>query len=201
MPIRPVPHPRPRLSSSLPLTLSPDIVPWMTDLLRRRAPADQMARGARSAGYRGPCTSVSFWPELFLATFFRTTYSDWVMGKLLRVVLVLALISAAGAANRGPSTAEEKARLLKASDLLRNKPLTPEARKEGLWALQFTTDVPDINVAICGSFEPAYRYDPQLMASDVVAMGAFIVKNPKKAADQNAVWRAGVDAMLATYQS
>lgn len=123
------------------------------------------------------------------------------MGKLLRVVLVLALISAAGAANRGPSTAPEKARLLKASDLLRNKPLTPEARKEGLWALQFITDVPDINVTICGSFEPAYQFEPQLMASDVVAMGAFIVKNPKKAADQNAVWRAGVDAMLATYQS
>jgi len=74
------------------------------------------------------------------------------MGKLLRVILVLALISAAGAANRGPSTAEEKTRLLKASDLLRNKPLTPEARKEGVWALQFITDVPDINVTICGSF-------------------------------------------------
>jgi hypothetical protein len=123
------------------------------------------------------------------------------MRKLLSFALLLTLITTAGAANRGPSTAEERSRLLKAADLIEKKPLSPEARKEGTWALGWITDVPDINVTICGSLDPDYKYEPQLMASDVIAMAAFIVKNPKKATDQNAVWRAGVEGMLATYTS
>jgi hypothetical protein len=123
------------------------------------------------------------------------------MRKLLSLALVLALITPVIAANRGPSTQPERARLLKAADLMQKKPLTPEARKEGVWALQFITDVPDINVTICGSFDPGYKYEPQLMAAHIISMGAFIIKNPKKAADQNAVWRAGVEGMLTSYES
>ena len=123
------------------------------------------------------------------------------MGKFGCFVLLLSLISASGAANRGPSTAEERARLLKAAGLIQNTPLSPEARKEGAWALQWITDIPDINVTICGSFEPNYKYEPQMMAAHVITMGAFIVKNPKKATDQNAVWRAGVEGMLNAYES
>lgn len=123
------------------------------------------------------------------------------MGKFACFVLILALVAASSAANRGPSTADERARLLKAADLMQKKPLSPEARKEGTWALQWITDVPDINVTICGSFSPEYKFEPQMMAADVISMGAFIVKNPKKATDQNAIWRAGVEGMLTTYAS
>jgi len=123
------------------------------------------------------------------------------MGKLFRIVLCFALITAAGAANRAPSTPQERARFLKAADLMQNKPLTPEARKEALWGIQWITDVPDINITICGALSPGYRFEPQLMASQVLSMGSFIIKNPKKASDQNAVWRAGVEGMLNTYES
>lgn len=123
------------------------------------------------------------------------------MGKLLPFVALFLLILSATAADHPPSTPAERARLVKAAKLMQQKPLSREARQEGLWALQWTTNVPDINLTICGSFSPGYKYEGQMMASDVLSMGAFVVKNPKKAADQNAVWRAGVEGMLATYDS
>ena len=123
------------------------------------------------------------------------------MAKLFPFAALFLLILTATAADHPPSTPAERARLVKAAKLMQTKPLSPEARQEGLWALQFTTDVPDINLTVCGSFSPDYKYEGQIMASDVLSMGAFVVKNPKKAADQNAVWRAGVEGMLATYDS
>lgn len=123
------------------------------------------------------------------------------MAKLFPSAALFLLILTATAADHPPSTPAERARLVKAAKLMQTKPLSSEARTQGLWALQFTTDVPDINLTVCGSFSPDYKYEGQMMASDILSMGAFVVKNPKKAADQNAVWRAGVEGMLATYDS
>jgi hypothetical protein len=104
------------------------------------------------------------------------------------------------AADRTPSKATDHTRVIKAAELMRVKPFSPEARKEGEWALNWIADTPDVNVTLCGSLSPGYKYERYVMASYVLSMGAFILKNPKKAPDQNAVWRAGVDGMLDTYQ-
>jgi hypothetical protein len=118
------------------------------------------------------------------------------------VLLLAAFLTAAYAADRGPSTPEERARAVKAAQLLQKTPFSPAARTEGKWGLQWITDVPDINVTICGEFSPEpYKYQGVLLASHVMSMAAFIIKNPNKAGENDAVWRAGVAGMLLTYET
>jgi hypothetical protein len=119
--------------------------------------------------------------------------------KWVSATVLFASLTVAFAADRAPSTPADRARLVKAAELMQKKPLSADAIREGRWALQWITDVPDVNVTICGSLSPHYKYEGQMMASDVLSMGAFIIRNPKKASDQKAVWRAGVDGMLQTY--
>lgn len=67
-------------------------------------------------------------------------------------------------------------------------------------------DIPDINVTLC--FAPLghfvieeNRYDSRIRGQFVLGMGAFLVEHPQKAADNVAVYLAGVESALKAYRS
>lgn len=107
---------------------------------------------------------------------------------------------------REPSTPEERKRFLTLVRKLEKTPLDESLNSEVKWALQWLSDVPDINVTVCpsplGNFilEP-YRYRSRISIQFVLGMGAFLVEHPQKAADNAATYLAGVESALKAYRS
>jgi len=108
------------------------------------------------------------------------------------------------AQKRGPSTAEERARVVELVQKLQVDPINPQLRSEREWALRWLIEVPDITVTICGDLlRPVlgtkYKYEPDLVTFNTLAAAAFIIQNP--GADSFAVNKASLDSTLAAYQA
>ena len=76
--------------------------------------------------------------------------------------------------------------------------------KDGEWALNRLSDVHDIHVPLCpvllGEFNDAkYKYRHQITRQYMLASGAFIIENPDKAGDINAMNLAAVESTLKVY--
>src|SRR5215472_262723 len=120
-------------------------------------------------------------------------------------VLVASLLAVAQN-QRGPSTAEERARYVAIAQKLERAPLDPELRPEREWALRWLIEVPDINVSVCtaplGEFmKKKYKYSPEVVTQLTFASGQFIIEHPEQAKDATAQYVAGVEGALRAYQS
>jgi hypothetical protein len=107
---------------------------------------------------------------------------------------------------RPPSTPEERKRFLTLVHKLEKTPLDQSLDSEVRWALQWLHDVPDININMC--FAPLghlvmdeYRYDSRIRGQFVLGMGAYLIDHPQKAADNTAIYLAGVESALKAYKS
>jgi hypothetical protein len=107
---------------------------------------------------------------------------------------------------RPPSTPEERKRFLALVHKLEKTPLDQSLNSEVTWALQWLSDIPDVNVNIC--FDPLghfaseeYRYDSRIRGQFVLGMGAFLIEHQQKAADVSATYLAGVESALKAYKS
>src|SRR4051794_26794041 len=106
------------------------------------------------------------------------------------------------AADRGPSTPEERARAVKAAELLQTDPLSPATRSEREWGIMWLIQVPDISVSMCLlPKEPKkYTFRGELVAANMMSMASFIIQNPDKAKDNKALWKAGQEGLLKAYE-
>jgi hypothetical protein len=78
--------------------------------------------------------------------------------------------------------------------------------KDGEWALNRLSEAHDIHVPLCpallGEFNDAkYRYRHEITRQYMLASGAFIIENPEKAGDMNAMNLAAVGSALKVYSS
>jgi len=110
------------------------------------------------------------------------------------------------AEERGPSTAEERAKVIDLTRKLENDPLNPQAEEWRLWLAKWIDEVPDVIIPICPPLLPQLlrsnrNYAHELAMQVVYSSAAFIVEHPKEQVDQQAVFQAGVDGMLKAYQS
>ena len=129
--------------------------------------------------------------------------------KLAGAVLIAAFFTVllpALEAQRGPSTADERKRLLDVVHRLEENPLNPQLRSDEQWALKWVEDVPDVTVTVCPDLlEPvltsSYRYKRELALFQMLAAAAFIVQNPNQAADTFAVNKASLENTLDAYRS
>ena len=110
------------------------------------------------------------------------------------------------AEERGPSTAEERARVIEITHKLESDPLNPQADEWRVWLAKWIDEVPDVVVPICPPLLPQLlrsnrNYAHELAMQVVYSSAAFIVEHPKEQVDQQAVFQAGVDGMLKAYQA
>ena len=107
---------------------------------------------------------------------------------------------------RAPSTPEERKRFLAFVHKLEQSPLDQSLNSEADWALHWLQDIPDINVSVCplplGTLtQENYEYKTRLSVLFVLAMGAYLVDHPQKAADTVSQYLAGAQSALRAYKA
>ena len=129
------------------------------------------------------------------------------MFLLAFVFTVVCCASSAYAQNkRGPSTPEERKRAVEMATFLEKNPFAKEAKDYRAALLYFLTEVPDIEVTLCTNvFGPSKRfkgdYESELFGQMTYSQAKFVIENPDKAQDDAAVYLAGVEGVLRTWQA
>jgi hypothetical protein len=125
-----------------------------------------------------------------------------------RIVALLVLCTPAlAAAERGPSTAEERKRAVELTRKLEKQPLARSGIADREWLLTFIVEAPDFNVKGCsGPLDVLAKnedgpYARLLYVQSIFGMAAFMFEHPKKAGDWAAVQTAGIESTLTAYES
>jgi hypothetical protein len=128
--------------------------------------------------------------------------------SLLAVVLAFLCSSASADAQdrRGPSTPEERKRAVEMATFLEKNPLAKEAKDQRAALLYFLAEVPDITVKLCTNVLGESKrikgdYEAELVGQLAYSQAKFIIENPDKAQDDAAVYVAGVEGVLRTWQA
>lgn len=135
-----------------------------------------------------------------------------ILKQIVPIVLLMmfslsaSLVSAQN--KRGPSTKEERDMAVQYTRALENDPFNDKAKDQRRWLIIFLAEVPDISVKLCGGYfgplldkDKNKNYASELVAQMTFGMGVFIIENPDKAKDDEAVYKGGVESMLKTYES
>lgn len=107
---------------------------------------------------------------------------------------------------RGPSTPEERAKAVQVARDLESDPLGPNAKDERSWITVWLIQVPDISVKFCTDLleprpKPESHYAAEISTQMLFSGAAFVIGNPKKAKDQQAVYLAGLEGALKSYEA
>lgn len=132
----------------------------------------------------------------------RNKWLGWTWS--LALGLCVAIPQRAGA--QGTSTPEERARWAEVTHKLESSPLDDSVNKDGESALNRLSNAHDIHVPLCpgllGQFNDAkYKYHHEITRQYMLACGAFIIENPDKAGDVNAMNLAAVESTLKVYSA
>ena len=116
---------------------------------------------------------------------------------------------------RRPSTAEERARAVQYSRRLQAEPFAKELSDEDAWLMQWLDQVSDVSATTCsinlsdlvnardpinGTAE-LFGYSGFLLRAMTASRVSFVIEHPDKASDLAAVYLAGIQGTLETYQS
>jgi len=109
------------------------------------------------------------------------------------------------AADRGPSTPEERKQALEYIQDFESNPLGPNAMKEREWVIRWVIEVPDIHLHFCSTIlDKLNKRDkkdgPTLLAAMMLSQTEFVLKHPEKQGDHLAEYRTGVEGVLRIYE-
>jgi hypothetical protein len=108
------------------------------------------------------------------------------------------------AADRGPSTPEERKQALDYIHAWQADPLGPNAKDEFGWILKWMAEVPDLSVQICTILDKLPKGDKKdratIFGGAFMAQVAFVIENPDKRTDRLAELQAGVEGSLHVYE-
>jgi len=123
-------------------------------------------------------------------------------------LLILAIAGIAqNGPTRGPSTPEERARLVAIAHKLEAAPLDESLISERQWAIMWLIQVPDLTVSVCSNvlgkdfLRTKYKYSSNVVAQLTLSSAAFIIEHPDQATDKVAVYTAGADGALKAYSA
>jgi hypothetical protein len=107
---------------------------------------------------------------------------------------------------RGPSTAEERTKAVQIARDLETDPLGPNAKEERSWITVWLIQIPDITVKFCTDLlgprpTPDGSHMSEISSQMLYSGAAFMIENPKKKNDQEAVYLAAVDGALKSYEA
>jgi hypothetical protein len=131
------------------------------------------------------------------------------MRGIATAILVLALfVTPAGSSQeqRGPSTAEERARAVKVAHQLEEDPLGKDAKEQRAWMIQWIIEIPDITVTVCGEYfgslpDPPRGHSQEVFTQMMLSSAAFMIEHPDKVKDEQAVAVAGLLGSLKAYEA
>jgi len=104
------------------------------------------------------------------------------------------------------SSPEDRQRFVTVVQNLERAPLNPGLQSDRRWAIQWLTDAPDVSVTVCadpigGVSEKGYVLTPEIVVQYMLGMAAFVIENPSKSNDPDALQLAGVESALNAYRS
>lgn len=122
------------------------------------------------------------------------------------VLSVLCIVIPQRASAQATSTPEERMQWAETTHKLENAPLDDSVNKQGEGALKQVSDAHDIHVPLCPALLSEfngmkYTYSHTITRQYMLASTAFLIENPDKAADTNAMNLAAVESVLKTYQA
>jgi hypothetical protein len=108
------------------------------------------------------------------------------------------------AADRGPSTPEERQQAVDyTKDFLAN-PVGPKGVHEREWVLEWAIAVPDVHVTVCLLLEKQPKGNKQdantIFAATVLAQTAFAIQHPDAQRDSHEAFLAGIQGALQVYE-
>jgi hypothetical protein len=132
-----------------------------------------------------------------------------MLKKLTLSVALLCLLCGAPSAHaqkRGPSTPEERRRAVEMATFLEQSPLDKDAKKYRAALLYFLAEVPDISVTLCTNVLGETKrikgdYEAEMVGQLAYSQAKFVIENPDRAKDDFAVYLAGVEGVLRTWQA
>lgn len=122
------------------------------------------------------------------------------------VVAAMVFSTLARAQQRGPSTPEERSRAVQTAKSLQSDPLAPNVQQDREWLLKWLIEVPDISVKMCPTFlgdlgNSKSGYPGAIIATLLASETAFVIDHPDEANAVEAVYFAGVDGALHSYEA
>lgn len=110
------------------------------------------------------------------------------------------------ASTQGTSTPEERMQWAEVTHKLESNPLDADVNKDGEKALHRVMEVHDFHVPLCPAFLSEfsgmkYPYSHSITRQFMLATAAFLIENPGKTNDRNAMNLAAVESVLKTYGS
>lgn len=127
---------------------------------------------------------------------------------LITAVLFASLIcgSSVLASTKVRGFSGDRERLVSIAQSLERAALNPELANDRAWAIQWLVDAPDISISAClepigGVSRKTYVHADIIIVQYMIAMGAYIIRNPEKRNDAESQQLAGVESALTAYQS
>jgi hypothetical protein len=142
-------------------------------------------------------------------------YNQITSGEIMRIkwvalacffVVGIAASIAPNVSAQDTSTPEERAQWVAITHKLESDPLDDSMDKQGEVALKQISNAHDIHVPLCpallGGFSGMkYAYGHAITRQYMLASAAFLIENPDKANDHNAMNLAAVESVLKIYAS
>ena len=106
---------------------------------------------------------------------------------------------------RGPSTVEERARVVALARSLETDPLREDTAASRQWIRRWMSEVPDLNFIVCDDLLDdsldGYAFAREIKDQVAISGAAFALKHQGKARDDVAVYGAGVEGALRAYEA
>jgi hypothetical membrane protein len=107
---------------------------------------------------------------------------------------------------RGPSTPEERAKVVAVTRLLEGDPFGENAPANRQWLRDWIEEVPDIRVYACDallrqSLGDKYPYSREVSLQPIFSAAAFAIEHQDKARDEIAQYNAGIEGALRVYEA
>jgi hypothetical protein len=126
-----------------------------------------------------------------------------LIDALLCIILTVSLTPFALANSASQGDPEVDA-LIVAAKFLEEHPLDKSAKDMRSKAMVWVIKTDKVSVKMCPLImksDKGYKYNSELLSQYTLAMAAFKLANPEKAADENAVQQAGIDSALVAYDA
>ena len=121
-------------------------------------------------------------------------------------LVLLCCFSSAYAQDRKPSTPEQLKRAVEMATFLETNPLAKEAKDVRAALLYFLIQAPDITVTLCTNVLGESKrfkgdYEAEVVTQLTFSQAKFMLENPDKAQDDEAVQLGAVEGVLRTWQA
>ena len=128
-----------------------------------------------------------------------------IRGLFVAGVFLICALPVHQAQARGPSTPEERAKVVQLTRLLERDPLNENAGATRQWLREWIADVPDIRFKACDdllghALGDNYPYSREVNLQTIFSGAAFALEHQDKARDDIAQYHAGVEGALRLYE-